>query len=193
MILFPLIELFITNILLFGLQSLILISVKVYSSTIQADNGSLLLSRRIALYKQFKNLGDCSKLPLSRLRFYAKRLGVSMAGKMRKQRLITALRSFETTFTSWKVLSQRGCKNSVLFRYSTTSFCLYMPMHNINISNAKPRNVYPLFHDRILVFQNIHYLLWLQPTYLCLWFFYYPFILRRKHIFSLRFWIHLFC
>ena len=67
---------------------------------LNADNGSLLLSRRIALYKQFKNLGDCSKLSLSRLRFYAKRLGVSMAGKMRKQRLITALRSFETSFTS---------------------------------------------------------------------------------------------
>ena len=65
---------------------------------LNADNGKLLRQRRIALYKQFKNIGDCSKLPLNRLRFYAKRFGISMAGKMRNQKLIMALKSLENSF-----------------------------------------------------------------------------------------------
>ena len=45
---------------------------------LKADNGKFLIRRRIALYRQLKKLGDCRKLPLKRLRFYAKRLGISM-------------------------------------------------------------------------------------------------------------------
>ena len=66
---------------------------------LNADNGILLVRRRTALYKQLKNIGDFTKLSLQRLRFYGKRLGISMVGKMGKQRLITALRNFEGSST----------------------------------------------------------------------------------------------
>ena len=64
-------------------------------SLLNADNGKLLVRQRIALYRQFKNLGDSSKLSLSSLRFYAKRLGICRTAKMQKQSLITALMNLE--------------------------------------------------------------------------------------------------
>ena len=42
-----------------------------------AGNSRLLLRQRISLYKQLKELGDFDNLSASRLRYYAKRLGIT--------------------------------------------------------------------------------------------------------------------
>ena len=60
---------------------------------VNANNGKLLNCQRMHLYRKFKKLGDSSKLSLSCLRFYAKRLGISRARHMQKQTLRTALRN----------------------------------------------------------------------------------------------------
>ena len=65
--------------------------------TLNADNGTLLVRQRISLYKQLKKLGDYRKLSLTRLRYFAKRLGIT---KMRKQTIILALYKFETTHSA---------------------------------------------------------------------------------------------
>ena len=51
-------------------------------SLLNAGNGRLLLRQRILLYKQLKKLGDFEKLSLSRLRSYAKRLGIDKCVRM---------------------------------------------------------------------------------------------------------------
>ena len=60
------------------------------------DNGTLLMRQRISLYTQLKKLGDFWKLSLSRLRYYAKRLGILNSVKLRKHSIISALKQFET-------------------------------------------------------------------------------------------------
>ena len=60
------------------------------------DNGTLLMRQRISLYTQLKKLGDFWKLSLSRLRYYAKRLGILNSIKLRKHSIISALKQFET-------------------------------------------------------------------------------------------------
>ena len=62
-----------------------------------AENGKLLLRQRILLYKQLKKLGDFKKLSASRLRSYAKRLGIPGCTRMRKLCIISALLDFEST------------------------------------------------------------------------------------------------
>ena len=64
---------------------------------LNAGNGMLLIRQRISLYKQLRKLGDYRGLTLSRLRYYAKRLGVCNCDKMRKCTIISALNKFETT------------------------------------------------------------------------------------------------
>ena len=49
------------------------------------------------MYKQLKKLGDYNKLSVSRLRYYAKRLGIAKCIRMRKQTIISALQNFEST------------------------------------------------------------------------------------------------
>ena len=66
---------------------------------LNARNGRLLLRQRILLYKQLKKLGDFKKLSLSRLRSYAKRLGIDKCVRMRKQTVISALLKFESAHT----------------------------------------------------------------------------------------------
>ena len=63
---------------------------------LNARNGRLLLRQRILLYKQLKKLGDFKKLSVSRLRSYAKRLGIDKCVRMRKQTVISALLKFES-------------------------------------------------------------------------------------------------
>ena len=64
-------------------------------SLLNAGKGRLLLRKRITLYKQLKELGDFKKLSASRLRSYAKRLGIPKCVRMRKQTIISALLKFE--------------------------------------------------------------------------------------------------
>ena len=64
---------------------------------LNARNGRLLHQQRIHLYKQLKKLGDYKKLSLSRLRYYAKRLGIANCSRMRKLTIISALSKFEST------------------------------------------------------------------------------------------------
>ena len=64
---------------------------------LNAGNGRLLLRQRILLYKQLTKLGDFKKLSASRLRTYAKRLGISNCSRMRKHTIISALLKFENT------------------------------------------------------------------------------------------------
>ena len=63
---------------------------------LNADDGTLLVRKRISLYKQLKKHGDYRKLSLARLRYYAKRLGISNCQKMRKNTIVSALKKFET-------------------------------------------------------------------------------------------------
>ena len=64
---------------------------------LNARNGRLLLRQRILLYKKLKKLGDFKKLSASRLRSYAKRLGIPKCTRMRKQTIISASFNFEST------------------------------------------------------------------------------------------------
>ena len=64
---------------------------------LNAGNGRLLHRQRITLYKQLKKLGDYNKLTVSRLRYFAKRLGIAKCARMRKQIIISALLKFEAT------------------------------------------------------------------------------------------------
>ena len=64
---------------------------------LHANNGRLLRVKRFSLFKQFKNLGDCKKLKLGRLRFYAKRLGIANVGRLNKRNVIKALLDVETS------------------------------------------------------------------------------------------------
>ena len=64
---------------------------------LNAGNGRLLHRQRITLYKQLKKLGDYSKLSVSRLRYYAKRLGIAKCVRMKKHTIISSLRKFEST------------------------------------------------------------------------------------------------
>ena len=64
---------------------------------LNAGNGRLLLRQRVLLYKQLKKLGDFKKLSASRLRTYAKRLGIPKCSRMRKQTIISALLEFANT------------------------------------------------------------------------------------------------
>ena len=64
---------------------------------LNAGNGKLLHRQRINLYKQLKKLGDYNKLTVSRLRYFAKRLGIAKCARMRKQNIISALLKFEAT------------------------------------------------------------------------------------------------
>ena len=77
---------------------------------LNSDNGALLVRQRISLYGQLKKHGDYSKLTLSRLRYYAKRLGISKCGKMRKRTILLALNKFETTHCAGM---SRGTKTHV--------------------------------------------------------------------------------
>ena len=61
---------------------------------LNAANGRLLHRQRIGLYKQLKKLGDYNKLSSSRLRSYAKRIGIKCC-RMRKRTIISALLKFE--------------------------------------------------------------------------------------------------
>ena len=65
---------------------------------LNAGNGRLLHRQRINLYKQLKKLGDYNKLTVSRLRFFAKRLGIAKCARMRKQIIISALLKFEANY-----------------------------------------------------------------------------------------------
>ena len=64
---------------------------------LKAGSGRLLHRQRITLYKQLKKLGDYNKLSVSRLRYYAKRLGIAKCIRMRKHTIISALLNFEST------------------------------------------------------------------------------------------------
>ena len=64
---------------------------------LNAGSGRLLHRQRITLYKQLKKQGDYNKLSGSRLRFYAKRLGIAKCIRMRKLTIISALLNFEST------------------------------------------------------------------------------------------------
>ena len=64
---------------------------------LNAGNDRLLHRQRITLYKQLKKLGDYNKLTVSRLRYFAKRLGIAKCARMRKQIIISALLKFEAT------------------------------------------------------------------------------------------------
>ena len=68
---------------------------------LQANGGRLLRAKRYALFKQFKKLGDCKKIHVTRLRSYAKRLGIVNAGTLKKNCLIKALFDIETSFSSY--------------------------------------------------------------------------------------------
>ena len=61
-----------------------------------ADNGRLLKRERIFLFKQLKKIGNYDKLSASRLRSYAKRLGIKKCMRMRKKTIISALQKFES-------------------------------------------------------------------------------------------------
>ena len=87
---------------------------------LNASSGMLLIRQRIFLYKQLKKLGPYRNLSLSRLRYYAKRLGVCKCDKMRKCAIISALNKFET------------------------SHCAGM----FNTNNTHTANVLPVLHER---------------------------------------------
>ena len=64
---------------------------------LNAGTGKLLLRQRISLFRKLKKLGDYRKLSLSRLRYYAKRLGICNCDKLGKYPIISALDKFEST------------------------------------------------------------------------------------------------
>ena len=64
---------------------------------LNAGNGMLLIRQRKSLFMKLRKLGDYRKLTLSRLRCYAKRLGICHCVKMQKNSIISALNKFETT------------------------------------------------------------------------------------------------
>ena len=64
---------------------------------LNAGSGKLLIRQRISLYRKLKKLGDYRRFTLSRLRYYAKRLGICKSVNMRKSTIISALKQFEAT------------------------------------------------------------------------------------------------
>ena len=80
---------------------------------VHANNGKVLIRQRMDLYRKFKKLGDSSKLSLSCLRFYAKRLGISRTAHMQKQALLTALMNLKYNYqgSSGKQLNTTSLKN----------------------------------------------------------------------------------
>ena len=80
---------------------------------VHENNGKVLIRRRMDLYRKLKKLGDSSKLSLSCLRFYAKRLGISRTGHMQKQALLTALMNlkYNSQGSSEKQLKTTSLKN----------------------------------------------------------------------------------
>ena len=64
---------------------------------LNAGNGVLLIRQRKSLYRKLRRLGDYRQLSLTRLRCYAKRLGICNCTKMKKNTIISALHKFETT------------------------------------------------------------------------------------------------
>ena len=80
---------------------------------VHENNGKVLIRRRMDLYRKLKKLEDSSKLSLSCLRFYAKRLGISRTGHMQKQALLTALMNlkYNSQGSSEKQLKTTSLKN----------------------------------------------------------------------------------